>query len=192
MAQAFVLGNGVSRQGVDLHQLQIRGPIYGCNALYRDFEPDVLVATDRAIAEHIQHHGYALTRSFYTRSPIEGMGAQRIPEPWWKFSSGQVAVALAAQAGYGTVWMLGFDLGPDTTNKFNNVYAGSEFYKAVGSVPTYTGNWVQQTLEICRQFAKTQFKRVTGPTTARIAEFEGVPNLATVTLQQFLQQVNNG
>lgn len=192
MAQAFVLGNGVSRQGIDLQQLQTHGPIYGCNALYRDFEPDVLIATDRAIAEHIQHSGYSMTRSFYTRNPIEGLGAKRIPELWWKFSSGQVAVALAAQAEHSTVWMLGFDLGPDATNKFNNVYAGSEFYKSVGTVPTYTGNWIQQTLEICRHFAKTDFKRVSGPTTAKIPEFGSLSNLSTVTLQQFLQQVNNG
>lgn len=192
MAQAFVLGNGVSRQGIDLQQLQIRGPIYGCNALYRDFEPNVLVATDRAIAEHIQHSGYALTRSFYTRTPLEGLGAQRIPESWWKFSSGPAAVALAAEAGHGTVWMLGFDMGPDVTNKFNNVYAGSEFYKSVGSAPTYTRNWVNQTLEICQHFENTQFVRVAGPTTAKVPEFERVSNLSTVTLQQFLQQVNNG
>ena len=83
MTTAFVLGNGVSRQGIDLSMLQRHGKIYGCNALYKDFEPDVLVATDRPIAEHIQQLGYAQRKKFYTRYPISGMGAHRIPEKYW-------------------------------------------------------------------------------------------------------------
>ena len=192
MAQAFVLGNGVSRQGIDLQNLQRFGKIYGCNALYREFEPDVLVATDREIREQIQNSGYALTHCFYTRSPIEGFGALEIPEPWWKYSSGQVAVALAASAGFTTVWLLGFDLGPDAQNKFNNVYAGTEFYKDVGSVPTYTRNWIQQITEIAKQFPATTFKRVMGATTASIPEFNKINNIESVPLHQFVQQLNNG
>mgnify|MGYP003348041320 FL=1 len=41
MAIAFVIGNGVSRLGVPLATLNTYGKIYGCNALYREFEPDV-------------------------------------------------------------------------------------------------------------------------------------------------------
>ena len=57
MTREFVLGNGVSRQGVNLHQLRHLGKIYGCNALYKEFTPDVLVATDKPIAEQIQNSG---------------------------------------------------------------------------------------------------------------------------------------
>ena len=34
---AFIIGNGVSRKPIDLHQLKGKGTIFGCNALYRDF-----------------------------------------------------------------------------------------------------------------------------------------------------------
>ena len=44
MTTAFVLGNGVSRKEIDLESLRKWGKTYGCNALYRDFAPDVLVA----------------------------------------------------------------------------------------------------------------------------------------------------
>ena len=54
MTTAFVIGNGISRRGLDLTQLQPYGKIYGCNALYREFTPDVLVATDKPIATIIQ------------------------------------------------------------------------------------------------------------------------------------------
>ena len=66
MTTAFVLGNGVSRQGISLPELQKHGKIYGCNALYREFTPDVLIATDTPIATHIQDLGYAKTNKFYT------------------------------------------------------------------------------------------------------------------------------
>ena len=55
MAAAFVLGNGVSRQAVDLTALKTLGATYGCNAIYREFVPDVLISTDTPISEHIQN-----------------------------------------------------------------------------------------------------------------------------------------
>ena len=37
---AYIIGNGQSRIGLDLTTLN--GDIWGCNALYRDYEPDYL------------------------------------------------------------------------------------------------------------------------------------------------------
>ena len=54
MERAFIIGNGKSRIGFDLNQLRGKGTIYGCNALYRDFMPDVLVATDDRMREEIE------------------------------------------------------------------------------------------------------------------------------------------
>ena len=65
MTLTFVLGNGVSRQPIELTTLRKYGKIYGCNALYRHFTPDVLVATDPGISTEIQKSGYALKHKFY-------------------------------------------------------------------------------------------------------------------------------
>ena len=43
---AFVIGNGTSREPIALPSLKPFGKIYGCNAVYRDFIPDYLVAVD--------------------------------------------------------------------------------------------------------------------------------------------------
>ena len=43
---AVVLGNGPSRKSVKLEDLKKERVVYGCNALYRDWEPDFLVAND--------------------------------------------------------------------------------------------------------------------------------------------------
>jgi hypothetical protein len=189
MTTAFVLGNGVSRQGVDLTSLQIHGKIYACNGIYREFVPDVLVATDRPISTAIQESGYALKNTFYTRRPIDGLGANKVPNPYFGYSSGPIATALAAEHGHRKIYMLGFDMGA-VNNQFNNIYAGTEFYKRPDAPPTYTGNWVKQLIRITGDFPLSEFVRVHGLTTANIAEFTAVSNLKSISLQEFLQMYN--
>ena len=191
MTIAFVLGNGVSRNEVDLAQLRPIGAIYGCNALFRDFVPDCLVATDKPIAETIQNSGYSKNNRFYTRKPISGLGALQIPEKYYGNSSGPVACAIAAADGHKKIYMLGFDMGPDRGTFFNNVYAGSDFYKAIDAVPTFTGNWIKQIKTIAQDFPKKQFIRVCGKTTASILDLTKLPNLTHTPMQLFLELLHS-
>ena len=55
----FCVGNAESRKNIDLEKLRQHGKIYGCNALYRDFPQDVLVAVDMGIMHEIYNSGYA-------------------------------------------------------------------------------------------------------------------------------------
>jgi hypothetical protein len=187
---AFVLGNGVSRRGLPLHDMSKHGTIYGCNGLHRDFTPDVLVATDTPIATHIEFIGYPLENKFYTRRPTPGKGALEIPRPYFGFSSGPVAVGLAANNRHRKIYMIGFDMGPVEGKKFNNLYAGTEFYKKPESPPTYTGNWTKQIKHICEEFPELKFIRVCGPTTARLPELDSIKNLGHLPLQGFIELLN--
>ena len=190
MNRAFVLGNGMSRQGVSVTALSQCGRVYGCNALYREHTPDVLVATDRPIAEHIQRSGYSSINRFHTRRPLPGLGAREVPKPYFGFSSGPLAVGLAAIDGYRRIYLLGFDLGPTATKTINNVYAGTEFYKPITAAPTYTGNWIRQLVRIMNEHRQTRFVRVMGATTAHIAEFDAVQNLTYLDLDTFADRIN--
>lgn len=192
MGMAFVLGNGTSRKEVELQKLADLAPVYGCNALYREFIPAALIATDKPIAERIQHSGYSKNNRFHTRKPIEGLGARDVPKKYYGFSSGPLAVSIAALDGHTVIYMLGFDMGPSTLGKFNNVYADTEFYKKSADVPTYTGNWERQIATICQDFSKTQFVRVKGATTANIADLNGIKNLGHMPMSDFLNRLNNG
>ena len=51
---AFIIGNGKSRKGFDLNILRPYGKIYGCNALYREFDPDYLIAIDEGMIDEIR------------------------------------------------------------------------------------------------------------------------------------------
>jgi len=191
MSAAFVLGNGVSRLQVDLNQLKQRGKIYGCNALYREFAPDVLISTDKAIAHTIQNSGYAEKHLMYTRKPLPGLGARTVPQSYFGFSSGPIAVGVAALDQHLAVYLIGFDMGPNVNNKFNNVYADTEFYKKSSSLPTFTGNWTRQLVTICRDFPKTSFHRVMGDTTASIPELNNIANLKNMPMSDLLDRINN-
>lgn len=187
---AFVLGNGISRREIDVDQLLELGDVYGCNALYRTHRPTVLVATDRAIAEEIQRSGYPLTNRFYTRKPIDGSGAQKIPERYYGFSSGPVAMAMAAMEGAYRIYLVGFDMGPAPNGRFNNVYADTQFYKSVANEPTFVGNWVRQVRTIARDHASCEFFRVFGPTTAEIPELADLRNLSRLDMTDFVARIN--
>ena len=191
MSAAFVLGNGISRLAVDLTVLQQRGKIYGCNALYREFAPDVLVSTDKAIAGTIQNSGYAQNNLMYTRRPLPGLGARPVPQSYFGYSSGPIAVALAAMNKNLAVYLVGFDMGPTSNNRFNNVYADTEFYKKSSANPTFTGNWVRQLVTIMKDFPAVSFHRVIGETTADIPELKNVKNLRNMPISEFVDRINN-
>lgn len=190
MSIAFVLGNGTSRRGIPLDNLRQNGTVYGCNALYRDFAPDVLVATDKPIATAIQESGYPVKNKFYTRRPTPGLGGHPIPQPYFGFSSGPVATALAAIDGHTRIYMIGFDMGPSPSNQFNNVYADTEFYKRSDSQPTFTGNWTKQISQICKTFPTIEFLRVCGATTARLPDLDKINNLKHVTTEHLIDRIN--
>ena len=187
---AFVLGNGISRQAVPVPMLMQHGTVYGCNAIYREHEVHVLVATDHPIANTIQRSGYSSQHRFYTRRPVPDLGGLSIPAQYFGFSSGPIAVSLAALDHQPRIYMLGFDLGPDEAGRFNNVYAGTEFYKNVGAAPTFTGNWIKQILKILADFPQQQFLRVCGPTTNSIKEFAVCSNYSEVMIEDFLDRIN--
>lgn len=187
---AFVLGNGESRRNIDPAALRSHGAVYGCNALYRTFAPDVLVATDAGIAGEIQESGYSRQHRFYTRRPLKNSQALTIPRPYFGHSSGPAAAGIACDDGYTCIYLLGFDLGPTTIGRFNNVYAGTPHYKALGADPTFAGNWQRQLVGLMDKFYQVQFNRVMGAETAVVPEFTMRKNHQSVSLADFVQRLN--
>jgi hypothetical protein len=66
-SNVFLIGNGESRKGFDLKKLKPYGKVYGCNAIYRDFVPDVLVSVDHGIMHEIYHSGYCYDNETWFR-----------------------------------------------------------------------------------------------------------------------------
>jgi len=71
---AVCLGNGQSRQGLDLNKMKDYATVIGCNAIYRDFTPDILVALDSRISHEIyrkaNHNNMKIYLGYWTPVPI--------------------------------------------------------------------------------------------------------------------------
>ena len=72
--QVFIIGNGESRIGFDLEKLRDYGKIYGCNLLYKEFTPDVLIAVDERIMHPCYWSGYPIENVCWFRDwrPMPG------------------------------------------------------------------------------------------------------------------------
>ena len=71
--RVFCIGNGESRQSIDLIKLRPHGKIYGCNGLYRDFKPDVLTAVDGPMMHEVYQSGYDGELWLRDWNPLPGM-----------------------------------------------------------------------------------------------------------------------
>ena len=67
MTKVFCIGNGESRKSFNLDLLKPHGKVYGCNALYREYTPDVLVSVDHGIMHEIYQSGYCYKNETWFR-----------------------------------------------------------------------------------------------------------------------------
>lgn len=185
---AFVLGNGCSRRAVANTWLAERGVVFGCNAIYREFAPHVLVATDTPISESIQNSGYSLQHTFYTRFPLPHLGALELPADYFRSSSGSNAVYLAATE-FRTVYLLGFDMNAHS-NKLNNLYAGTEFYSSSASYQPPPDSWLADLIKIAQTHSRTRFVRVVGPESASHPQYNALANVSIMPIASFLAQLS--
>jgi len=185
---AFVIGNGTSRNGIDLRLLN--GTTYGCNALYKEFRPDVLVATDDPISKRIQQEKYPKGNVFYTRKPFANTGAKKLRPQFANWSSGPNALQLAVYANHRDVVLLGFDFG--SNNGYNNMYAGSEFYGNVNDSQVHSGNWPYQVKTIINHNPTVNFIIVTSTeTTCAIGQFHNIDNVSIINKETFIKKYIN-
>ena len=189
---AYVAGNGTSRCSVNLVSVKKQGKLYGCNSIYKEITPDVLVATDEGQSHAIQLTGYALHHEFHTRKPYCDKGARQLKLPHANWSSGPNAVQLAVIDGHTEIFLFGFDFG-GITDVFNNVFASHEFYKKVGDDATYGGNWYNQIETIVRHGKKIKFTVVIGTQTdtSYTDSLKELENVEIMPLSEFLIHINN-
>jgi hypothetical protein len=159
--RSFVLGNGRSRLNLKINQLRRYGKIYGCNALYREFEPDYLIAVDPKMIVEINQSGYQLTHEVWTNpnSKYRSFKGFKFFNPSLGWSSGPTALNLAVQQGSTEIYIFGFDF-QGLNGLLNNVYADTPNYRKSSDVATYYGNWERQTEQVIRTTHRVKFYRV--------------------------------
>ena len=192
----FVLGNGTSRKGIDPAILQKYGKVYGCNALYREFDPDYLVAVDVKMILEIDKKKYQMrnpnvwTNHNKAYKHIEGLNYFKPSKGW---SSGPTALHLATthSPAYKKIFILGFDYrGLEDGKKVNNIYASTPNYKKITDGATYYGNWLKQTCTVIKNNPHIYFYRVIAPDNFIPKELNNFSNLKHITIEDFQQMFN--
>lgn len=187
---AFVLGNGTSRSNINPASLSEHGTIYGCNALYRSFPPDYLIAVDTKMIKEITSSGYHLKHAVWTNpnrytKELQGLNLFN-PNLGW--SSGPTALNFASHNGAETIYILGFDYqGLGRKNELvNNIYAGTENYKNVNDRATYYGNWQRQTSMVIKRNPRRRYIRVVETEDYFVPDsLVGLENLEHITIEKF-------
>ena len=138
---AFVLGNGESRKGIKVADLQKFGKVYACNGVYRTETPDYLIAVDPKMILEIAEGDYVINHSVWSNFNAQYNKHQKILDhvQWFKpslgWSSGPTALRMACDHGYTEIYILGFDYQGHQDKKmgnrfkFNNVKLAIAHYK---------------------------------------------------------------
>ena len=164
---AHVLGNGSSRLKLDINVLlkgqhggadgiQTIGQTYGCNLLYKDFNPTFLVAIDPIVVKEIADSGYCNNNIVYTnvKSIIKNPGKFHLYPMKIDCNVGSLAIKLACADGHKTVYLLGFDFMVDPND---NIYTGHPRYLPNEDYTATNKKWTKSMLQIMQTYDDVQF-----------------------------------
>ena len=200
--QAIVLGNGPSRLGIDLNLIKNhkggllardRLQSYGCNALYRDFTPDFLVAVGNGICEEIAKSAYHTGNVVFANGPqiLKYPGNFHIipQDPGW--NAGALATYLACFDGHKKVYLLGFD-GQDAGGSNNNIYAGTNGYSDKNETVT-DAFWIQAMLAVFQCYDDVEFIKIAVSANAPMPEeWKYCTNVRQVDFRTFIVMADIG
>lgn len=183
---AFVLGNGTSRSTIQLKDIHRYGPIYACNAVYRDYAPDYLIAVDTKMILEIVKSGYQNTHQVWTNqhkvfNNIENLNYFNPSKGW---SSGPTALNMASEHGFQEIYILGFDY-EGLDKKVNNIFADTPNYKRSIDRATYFGNWLRQTYLTIEKFPQIRYIRVIPKGGMITDDLRTLKNLHHIEIEEF-------
>lgn len=170
-----VIGNGISRKNIDLWQLKKHYIVYGCNAIYREYQPDILFCVDDRMCNELHVSGYSKVHTVITPNKYSCPSAThiKINSNWKKWNCGALACLYAATQEPKTIYLIGFDIGGE--EGYRNMYEGSIHYSSRGTERHFTVESItkKQLLWTFHSFSDIQFRRIGG---VGIQEFDRCRN----------------
>lgn len=192
MNSGFIICNGESRSGFNLELLRRYGLIFGCNALYRDFRPDVLFAGETHIIDEITAADYDGPRSFRLpehKRVLLGWDCpsskKTIFDDGW--ACGPTATLLMCQyKKVDVVFLIACDLF-SKTGFHNNVYKGTDCYRPADGEkggPTPPINFINQLKNVFIRFPNIKFYRVTYPGLPHPQDWTDCSNVKSISYKK--------
>jgi len=145
LLNSVIIGNGKSRKDKDLKSIQ-NANILACNWFFKyEFEPDVLITSDKDITDYISKN-YPNLKCHYKSNNNDASGATGTRYAVEKFKSNNI-------------FLLGMDFfGID--GKVNNVYSGELYYTQEGFLAPDSNDWQIQFEIIVRESPEVNFFHV--------------------------------
>ena len=181
---AYIIGNGESRTQFDLYSLP--QDTYGCNALYRDYEPDYLITIDQHMYKEIIESEYADKNIVYThRQNIKRHGDQGhlIPANPSQ-GAGTTAMHIAIHDGHKNLYCLGFDCAHSGQN--NNVYKNTSGYRS-SDTQVDQSVWAEQIYTLMTNNKHVKFTYVEGTIPNKFLE---LANCTQIDYDQLSDHIN--
>lgn len=169
----LVIGNGISRSHLNIHDLGSQYSTVGCNALARSFHPSILVTADPPMTAEIHslNPSYNGLHVFKTKPnqawtvQYKGKLEKSLDLPGWA-SGGAALYSACYYFSPREVVVVGFDLDWTATGKFNNIYAGTSNYKDVNTQCVGANNFIKQFRVVAGRFPHISFVRMIPETSA--------------------------
>jgi len=197
---AFAIGNGESRQPIDLKSLH--GLTVGCNALIRDFSPDILSAADQKMVKEILASEYSGT--LYTRPDwnikfriqsypeLPYHGTERADNPW-HWNSGPHAINIACSyknpkwnmQTAEICFLIGFDM--TQTKLCNNIYKNTVGYNDQVVNPKY---WHYQLNKLYEHYSHVRFVWIAPDTYNCPDDWNNNDNFSRIDVNEFIDALN--
>lgn len=197
--RAVVIGNSPTRLEFDLQNLKKFSGLlgadtlqsYGCNALYRDYAPDFLVAVGNEITKELASSEYIKNNIVYTSA----IHLLEYPNKFYLIpynpyaDAGTTAAYIACFDGHKKIYLLGFNE-QDAPGQNFNVYAGTNGYDHLNT-EILSDKWVQNRLELFTLYNDVDFAWVTPYGRSTVPEsHKYCTNFRQISLRDFVLETD--
>lgn len=197
--RAVIIGNSPSRLEFNLNHLKKFSGLlgadtlqsYGCNAVYRDFSPDFLIAVGNEITKELASSEYIKNNIVYTSA----IHLLEYPNKFYLIpynpyaDAGTTAAYIACFDGHKKVYLLGFDE-QDAPGVNFNVYAGTNGYDKL-ETDVGSDKWIANRLELFTLYNDVDFVWVTPYGRSTVPEsHKSCVNFRQISLREFVLETD--
>ena len=198
---AHIIGNSKSRKDFDLNLLKGQfggeggitsvGQTYGCNLLYKDFNPDFLICTNKILCSELAESDYCEDNIVFSNvKNILNHNSKFHLYPNFRLkSTGALALHLACADGHKKIFLLGMTTYTDPTD--NIYYNEHEVYTDV-NVAGVNDKFVADCARIFLLYDDVQFYYVAKTIGLMPEAYHWIPNVKEINILQYYNLASLG
>ena len=197
---AHVIGNSKSRENFDLNLLKGQsggeggvtsvGQTYACNLIYKDFNPDFLICTNKIICKELSESDYCKDNIVFSnvKNILEYSNCFHLYPNFRQKSTGALALQLACADGHKKIFLLGMTTYKDPGD---NVYSNHEAYTDI-NVEGANNKFINDCANIFLLYDDVQFYYVAKDIGLMPEAYNWIPNVKEISRLQYYNLASLG